>query len=95
MNKKPSFKPYQQHQLSLLPINLDELIPENHMVRVVDRAIESMNTQLLFDRYPGGGYNARTIRLCCSKSSCMRTPIRYIRAGGLRRQRAKTLIFCG
>jgi len=58
MNKKPSFKPYQQHQLSLLPINLDELIPENHMVRVVDRAIESMNTQPLFDRYPGGGTSA-------------------------------------
>ena len=58
MNKKPSFKPYQQHQLSLLPINLDELIPENHMVRVVDRAIESMNTQPLFERYPGGGTSA-------------------------------------
>ena len=58
MNKKPSFKLYQQHQLSLLPINLDELIPENHMVRVVDQAIESMNTQPLFERYPGGGTSA-------------------------------------
>ena len=28
------------------------------MVRVVDRAIESMNTQPLFDRYPGGGTSA-------------------------------------
>jgi transposase len=58
MNKKPSFKPYEQHQLSLLPINLDELIADNHMVRVVDRAIDNMNTQPLFDRYPGGGTSA-------------------------------------
>ena len=58
MEKKASFKPYTQHQLSLFPIDLNTLIPENHMVRVVDRAIESMNTQPLFDRYPGGGTSA-------------------------------------
>jgi len=40
MRKKASFKAYEQHQLSFLPIDLDTLIPENHMVRVVDRAIE-------------------------------------------------------
>lgn len=55
MKKKPAFKPYQQHQLSFLPINLDELIPENHVVRVVDRAIEKMNTKPLFSKYEGGG----------------------------------------
>jgi len=58
MEKKASFKPYEQHQLSLFPMDLDTLIPENHMVRVVDRAIESMNTKPLFDRYPGGGTSA-------------------------------------
>ena len=58
MEKKASFKPYEQRQLSLLPIDLDGLIPESHMVRVVDRAIEGMNMQPLFDRYPGGGTSA-------------------------------------
>ena len=58
MEKKAAFKAYEQHQLTLLPIDIDTLIPENHMVRVVDRAIESMNTQPLFDRYPGGGTSA-------------------------------------
>jgi len=57
MKKKASFKPYAQHQLSL-PIDLDSLIPENHMVRVVNRAIDSMNTKPLFDLYPGGGTSA-------------------------------------
>lgn len=55
MKKKPAFKPYQQHQMSFLPINIDTLIPENHVVRVVDRAIEKMNTKPLFDKYEGGG----------------------------------------
>lgn len=55
MKKRAAFKPYEQHQLSILPIDLETLIPENHMVRIVDRAIESMNTKPLFDRYPGGG----------------------------------------
>ncbi len=55
MKKKPAFKPYQQHQMSFLPVNLDTLISENHIVRVVDRAIEKMNTKPLFDKYEGGG----------------------------------------
>jgi transposase len=58
MKKRATFKPYEQHQLSLLPINLEEMIPQNHLVRVVDRAIEKMNTQPLFDRYEGGGASA-------------------------------------
>ena len=58
MGKRAVFKPYEQHQLSLFPIDLDTLISETHMVRVVDRAIESMNTKPLFDRYPGGGTSA-------------------------------------
>lgn len=58
MEKRAAFKPYEQHQLSLLPIDLDTLIPENHMVRMVDHAIESMNMQPLYERYPGGGTSA-------------------------------------
>ena len=48
MEKRAAFKPYQQHQMTLLPINLDEIIPENHMVRVIDRAIDKMNCEPLF-----------------------------------------------
>ena len=55
MKKRAAFKPYQQHQMTLLPINLDELIPENHMVRVIDRAIDKMNCEPLFAKYEGGG----------------------------------------
>lgn len=55
MKKKPAFKPYQQHQMSFLPINLDDLIPQNHIVQVVDKTIEKMNAKPLFDKYAGGG----------------------------------------
>jgi transposase len=55
MKKKVSFKPYQQHQISLLPINLEELIPPSHMVRVIDRVIEKMDMGPLLSQYEGGG----------------------------------------
>jgi transposase len=55
MISKPTFRSYQQHQLTLLPINLDELIPETHMVRVIDKAIEKMDMTPLLSQYPGGG----------------------------------------
>jgi transposase len=58
MKKMPVFRPYEQHQVRLLPINLDEMIPANHMVRVVDKAIDRMDLKPLFDRYPGGGTSA-------------------------------------
>ncbi len=37
-----SFKPYVMNQDNLLPPRLDELIPEHHLVRVVNRAIEQI-----------------------------------------------------
>lgn len=33
------FKPYQQNQLRLLPLDLSEMVPENHMARVIDRVV--------------------------------------------------------
>ena len=53
--KKPSFKAYQQHQMSMIPINLEELISPTHMVRVIDRAIEKMDMTPLMSQYEGGG----------------------------------------
>ncbi|GHS88465.1 hypothetical protein AGMMS49957_10050 [Synergistales bacterium] len=58
MDKRAAFKPYQQNQMVFLPTDLNELIPQNHMVRVVDKAVETMNTKPLFDRYHGGGTSA-------------------------------------
>lgn len=48
------FKPYTMGQLQL-PTNLEDLIPEHHLVRVVHAAIEKMDLDVLLKRYKGGG----------------------------------------
>ena len=60
MKKKNShsrvvFKPYQQNQSTLLPPNLDDLIPQNHLVRLLNRIIDQMNIDYLLKGYKGGG----------------------------------------
>ena len=58
MNKRPIrgvFKPYNPDQLSLLPPSLDELIPENHVVRVVDDVINTINIDAILKKYNSRG----------------------------------------
>ena len=55
MKKKPSFIPYNQDQITFLPPSLEDLIPENHVVRVVNRAIDNINLSGLLAKYEGGG----------------------------------------
>ena len=58
MKKKKSkhivFKPYTMGQLQL-PTNIEELIPPNHIVRVVNATIEKMDLTILMKAYKGGG----------------------------------------
>src|SRR2546425_7405150 len=55
---KQVFKPYQQHQMLLLPPSLEDFIPEGHVVHVVDRIVDGLNTKVLVDSYEGGGTSA-------------------------------------
>jgi transposase len=52
---QPVYKEYTIGQIMLLPVNLDELIPENHLVRVVNRFVEQMDIKPLEAKYKGGG----------------------------------------
>lgn len=49
------FKEYNQDQLYLLPPSLEDLIPSNHLVRVINKAVEEMNLKVLVESYEGGG----------------------------------------
>ena len=49
------FKSYEQNQMWLLPPTLGDLIPANHIVRLVNDAIEGMDMSLLLNAYQGGG----------------------------------------
>jgi len=53
--KKPVFKPYDPSQLSLLPASLEELIPPNHVVRLVNDVIEQLDIDAILKKYKGGG----------------------------------------
>jgi len=49
------YKPYVMEQPSLLPPDLEELIPENHVVRTVHATIEQLDLSILHQQYRGGG----------------------------------------
>lgn len=49
------FKNYNQNQQFLLPPSLDEMIPEDHMVRVVNKTIDEMDITTILATYKGGG----------------------------------------
>jgi len=51
---KVTFKEYDMYQLRL-PTDLEDLIPEHHLVRVVNQIIEGMNLDVLISYYQGGG----------------------------------------
>jgi transposase len=52
---KPVFKPYNMGQMLLMPQSYEEMIPEDHLVRVVNRAVEQMDVESLVGQYTGGG----------------------------------------
>ena len=54
-NGKVTFKEYNMKQSSLLPPSLEELIPEHHLVRVVNRVVDELDISPLLVKYKGGG----------------------------------------
>ena len=54
-NQHIVFKPYDQGQQQFLPPSLEELIPSNHLVRVLNQAIERLSIATLLESYKGGG----------------------------------------
>lgn len=54
-NQKVVFKNYVTNQPFLLPPSLDELIPTNHPVRVVNSVIDQIDLSNLLKMYKGGG----------------------------------------
>lgn len=62
-SKKPVFKAYDPDQLSLLPPSLEELIPKNHVVRVVRQVIDQIDIDPIITQYKGGGSSSYHPRL--------------------------------
>jgi transposase len=52
------FKPYEQHQLSLLPPSIDELVSKDHFVRFLDKIIEQLDFTDVYQSYSEEGNTA-------------------------------------
>ena len=58
MQRKPAapvFKSYVMNQVALVPPSYEEKVPSDHLVRVVNTAVEKIDLSLLLVKYPGGG----------------------------------------
>lgn len=58
ITSKAPFKEYNQQQIQLLPPSLEELIPQNHLVRVVNQVVERLDISSIINQYEGGGASA-------------------------------------
>ena len=56
------FKKDKSNQL-MLPPDLGSLIPENHLVRIVDKVLNELQLSPLFDSYKGGGASSYSPRM--------------------------------
>ena len=59
VSDKITFKPYSQEERWLLPPSLDELIPQNHLVRTVSKTVDELNIEKIFAKYTKGGGASR------------------------------------
>jgi transposase len=56
---KITYKPYEQDQMYLIPPSADELIPQDHLVRLVNETIDEMDIQELLEQHRVGGGASR------------------------------------
>jgi len=56
--KRPAFKSYNQGQITLFPTSLDEKIPQNSPVRLVNQIADNLDITKVIDPYKGGGTSA-------------------------------------
>ncbi|MGN0454662.1 MAG: IS1182 family transposase [Ruminococcus sp.] len=59
VSDKITFKAYSQDEQWLLPPSLDELVPQNHFVRIVSKTVDELNIEKVFAKYTKGGGASR------------------------------------
>ena len=52
---QPIFKPHSVHQQELFPLNLNDLIAEDHSARLIDRVVKKLDIPDIISQYKGGG----------------------------------------
>ena len=59
VSDKITYKPYNQGGQWLLPPSLDELVPQNHFVRIVSKTVDDLEIEEVFARNTKGGGASR------------------------------------
>ena len=59
VSDKITYKPYNQGEQWLLPPSLDELVPQNHFVRIVSKTVDELKIEEVFARNTKGGGASR------------------------------------
>ena len=59
VSDKITYKPYNQGGQWLLPPSLDELVPQNHFVRIVSKTVDELEIEEVFVRNTKGGGASR------------------------------------
>ena len=59
VSDKITYKPYNQGEQWLLPPSLDELVPQNHFVRIVSKTVDEIEIEEVFARNTKGGGASR------------------------------------
>ena len=59
VSDKITYKPYNQGEQWLLPPSLDELVPQNHFIRIVSKTVDELEIEEVFARNTKGGGASR------------------------------------
>ena len=59
VSNKITYKPYNQGEQWLLSLSLDELVPQNHFVRIVSKTVDELEIEEVFARNTKGGGASR------------------------------------
>ena len=59
VSDKITYKPYNQGEQWLLPPSLDELVSQNHFVRIVSKTVDELEIEEVFARNTKGGGASR------------------------------------
>ena len=66
VSDKITYKPYSQSERWLLPPSLDELVPQNHFVRIVSKTVDELEIEEVFARNTkGGGASRLKVMIYC------------------------------
>jgi len=61
--RKATFKSYNQGKIVLFPTSLDEKIPQDSPVRLINQIVDTLDISKLIDTYKGGGTSAYHSRM--------------------------------